>query len=262
MQFAYLFLGSIFIEAENEHYKVDLNLDAVMLWEYILMLLHFLNEYSGTIVAVATMLSVLVAALYTFYTTRLWKVSAEQALSMEAQVAVTQRHLELLEQQMVFTEKTFEALHRPRLMITTQFGSDFRVRKDNDAVPALMIAVKNYGVTSATILSTECKMTEGEGSVWLPRMPPLIVPTGEAIAIGHLVLPITPKGYFTFTEESLRKTIRFIHVYVKYKGLGEIYYVAQAQISLLPDFNDSSKWCLMGITPTGPEFREAHNLSV
>jgi len=77
----------------------------------------YLNANAGAIGVVVTVLGVILAAIYTFYTTRLWRVSLKQALTAQSQAQATQRELQLLEQQVALATKAFETLNRPHLQL-------------------------------------------------------------------------------------------------------------------------------------------------
>lgn len=194
-------------------------------------LLKFLNGNSGAIAAVATTVGVIIAALYTFYTTRLWKVSVQQARSAELQAESAQRQLRLMEQQMAASERTFEAVHRPHLLINAQVvdGPDLGTER---TVRLLTILAKNYGATAATVISAKCNVPKGEGAVWLPLLLPIVIPPGETEGLGRAVLPSTPDDEVILSFEGIEKLMRWFHVYILYKGLSESEYQTRAQILL------------------------------
>ena len=71
-------------------------------------LLKSLNENSGAISAVAAAVSVIIAALYTFYTTRLWRVSIQHtAASMKLLIDMNLTPAWV----MFLQQEGFEALH-------------------------------------------------------------------------------------------------------------------------------------------------------
>lgn len=91
-------------------------------------LLRFLNDNSSAISAVAATFGVIVALVYTVYTTRLWKVNVQLARNAEVQAETAHHHLRLLEQQMALAERTFEAVHRPHWQVEAQVLNDGPVR--------------------------------------------------------------------------------------------------------------------------------------
>lgn len=54
------------------------------------------------------------------------------------------------------------------------------------------------------------------------------------------------------------KIMHWFHVYIRYRGLSESEYLTNAQICLMPDMKDKTRWELLKVTPTGPEFWEIH----
>jgi hypothetical protein len=224
-------------------------------------LLTFLDQHSGSIIAVATVASVFIAGLYTFYTTRLWKVSAQQARSMKAQVEVAQHQLELVKEQMAITGRTFEAVNRPRLLVKAKLSHDGPIIGSSDPRDALTIGVRNYGQSPGTVMACTCSVPEGESSVWIGLDLPVVVPPGDVSFLGRVILPPVPSATEILDAEDLAKDMRWVHVRVTYRGVTGTDYKEQAQVSVLPDAHDKSKWGLFGVTPTGPEFWEVHRLS-
>ena len=222
----------------------------------------FLNDNSGAIAAVAATASVIVAGLYTFYTTRLWKVNVQQARNAEVQAETAQRQLRLLEQQMAATERTFEAVHRPHLRVEAYVDSVGPDGGPEGKTSLLTIQAKNYGTTAATVMSTNCSVPGVKGPVWGHRFLPIVITPGETENIGRVVLPPTPDVVSVLGEEGIErgieKIMRWFHVYIQYRGLSKIDYSTKEQISLMPDMKDKSTWLISGITPTGQEFWEIH----
>jgi hypothetical protein len=143
-------------------------------------LVTFLNGNSGAIAALATTAGVIIAALYTFYTTRLWRVSIQQARSAELQAETAQRQLRLMEQQMAAAERTFETVHRPHLLIEPQLDSDGTpdLLPDLRKGKTMTIFARNFGATAATVISAECRVTGERGQVWGQRLLPIVIPPG------------------------------------------------------------------------------------
>ena len=221
-------------------------------------LLTFLNGNSGAIAAVATTAGVIIAALYTFYTTRLWRVSVQQARSAELQAESAQRQLRLMEQQMAAAERTFETVHRPHLLIEAQVDLDVLDLGTKGKGSLLTTFAKNYGTTAATVISSECSVPKGEGSVWVQRFLPIVIPPGETERLGRALLPSTPDIEVILSAEGIEKVMRWFHVHIRYKGLSESEYRMRVQISLMPDMKDKTRWKILSVTPTGPEFWEIH----
>lgn len=226
-------------------------------------ILTFLNGNSGAIAAVATTAGVIIAALYTFYTTRLWRVSVQQARSAALQAESAQRQLRLMEQQMAVAERTFETVHRPQLLIEAQVDSD----GPPDLLPDLLkgktrtmtIFARNFGATAATVISAECRVTGERGQVWAKRLLPIVIPPGETEGMGRAILPSIPDvDLFPNSTEEMMNMLRWFHVYIRYRGLSESEYLTQAQICLMPDLKDKTRWEILKVTSTGPEFWEIH----
>lgn len=209
--------------------------------------------------AVAATASAIIAILYTFYTNRLWKVNVQQARNAEVQAETAQRQLRLLEQQMAVAERTFEAVQRPHLQVDAQVLHDLPVRLPEGRASRLEILAKNYGATAATDMSAKCSVPRGEGAAWGHRFLPIVIAPGETERIGSAVLPPTPDyDLFLSDGEGIETIMRWHHIYIQYRGLSEIDYSTTAQISLMPDMNDRTRWTVHGVTPTGPEFWEIH----
>jgi hypothetical protein len=222
-------------------------------------ILTFLNGNSGAIAAVATTAGVIIAALYTFYTTKLWKVSAQQARSAELQADSAQRQLRLMERQMAVAEKAFEAVHRPQLLIEARVDLDALDLKSKGITGLLRILAKNYGATAATVVLAECSVPKGEGVVWGHRLLPIVIPPGETEYIGGVTLSSPPSWEPVLSTDALEKVMRWFHVHIRYRGLSDSEYWTKGQISLLPDMKDPTVWRLQGVTPTGAEFWEIHS---
>jgi hypothetical protein len=220
-------------------------------------LLTFLNDNSGAISAVAATVGVIIAGVYTFYTTRLWKVNVQLARNAEVQAETAEHHLRLLEQQMALAERTFEAVHRPHLQVEAQVLNDGPVRLPEGKVSRLEILAKNYGTAAATVMSAECSVP-GERPVWGHRFLPIVIPPGVTERIGSAILPPTPDVGLVLSEEGIEKLMRWFHIEIRYRGLSEIDYSTKDQISLMPDMDDRTRWTVHGVTPTGPEFWEIH----
>lgn len=233
-----------------------------MLLNSLRSFLTFLNNNSAAIVAVATTAGVIIAGLYTFYTTRLWKVAAQQARNAEVQAETAQRQLRLLEQQIAVAETTFEAVHRPHLRVEAFIDADVVDCGPAEKISVLAIRAKNYGASAATVMSVQCSVPRGERAVWVSRFLPIMVPPGDTERIGGVTLPQTPDVDSILggdvTEEWVEKVTRWFHVDIRYRGLSDLDYSSTAQISLMVDMKNKARWIVSGITPTGPEFWEIH----
>jgi hypothetical protein len=221
-------------------------------------ILRFLNGNSGAIAAVATTAGVIIAAVYTFYTTKLWKVTAQQARSAELQADSAQRQLRLMEHQMAVAEKAFETVHRPHLLIEARVDLGEPDLKSAGISGLLTILAKNYGATAATVMLTECSVPKEKGVVWSDRLLPVVIPPGETEVVGRAALPSPPSWEPVLSTDALEKVMRWFHVNIRYRGLSDSDYWTKGQISLMPDMKDPLRWRLLSVTPTGPEFWEIH----
>jgi hypothetical protein len=231
-----------------------------MVCAFIKSLLSILNGNSGAIAAVATTASVVIAAVYTFYTTRLWKVSLLQAHSAELQAETARRQFQLMERQMAAAEKISETVHRPHLLIEANIEFDAGDPGPKGTAGRLAVLGKNYGTTAATVMSVKCNVSksEGTGGAWGARLLPIVIPPGDTAVIGRALLQPPPDVEIILTTEGIAKLMLWFHIYIRYRGASETEYCTQVQICLVREAKDRTRWLVLSVTPSGPEFWEIH----
>jgi len=220
-------------------------------------LLAALNANAGAISAVATVLGVAVAAIYTFYTTRLWKVTVEQSRTALMQAEIAQEQLHLMEQQLIFAKRDFDLIKRPHLKIEV-LVERYRLSSDAETAARSMLAVlgQNYGSVAAVVNSAEARVPEGKGMVWGHRPLPIVVPPGSTEVIGRAVLPPVPaESDVADFDNYVREQMLFVYSCITYEG-GSVEYTTSHQIWLMPDVKDRTGWAVYGVTPSGSELRK------
>ena len=221
-----------------------------------------LNANAGAISGVATFLGVIVAAVYTFYTTRLWKVSVEQSRIAAKQAETAQLQANLLEQQFALAKREFELLQRPHLKIEAVMER-YRLTGDEQGDDRSFLAVlgENYGAVAAVVTSAECSVPDDKGAVWGHRSLPILIPPGATEVIGRAVLPSVPsESDIADFDNYVKEQMLFFHVYIAYEGVGVEYSTAR-QIWLMPDVRNRNAWAVYGVTPSGTELEKLRSVS-
>lgn len=106
----------------------------------VTLVLNWLNQNSGSVVAVASMLGVLVAAIYAFFTWRLWQATTRQANITHALWSATERQANI-------TQSTFDATNRPYVSVTPKWGNSI---VDIDRL-CFECVFENYGTLPAVV---------------------------------------------------------------------------------------------------------------
>ena len=217
-------------------------------------MLEFLNANSGALTGVAALVGTVIAAIYTWYTTMLWRAASEQARTASNQVDLMKRQLTLQEEQAAVSARAFALINRPRIQITAELHKSSGRLGPQEEADVLLVNARNYGAAVATITKVECTLSDEKFGVWLPIWHSITAPPNDEPIVGQILLAdAAPKWQWSSdyipSATELKTLFRYVHLYIDYLGIDEVPYQAIATISLCGDPTDRDHWMIQSNIP-------------
>ena len=217
-------------------------------------MLEFLNANSGAFTGVAALVGTVIAAIYTWYTTMLWRAAADQARISSDQVDLMRRQLVLQEEQAAVSARAFALINRPRIQITSELHRSSLKLGSAEESDVLLLSARNFGAAVATITNVECSLSGQEFGVWMPIGHSVTAPPNDEPIVGRVLLTRTaPKwqwspDYIPSATE-LKSLFRYVHVYIDYVGIDDVTYRTGVTLSMCGDPTDRDHWMINSNIP-------------
>lgn len=234
-------------------------------------MLDFLNANSGAIIAIGTVISVGILAIYTYFTTRLWRATERQAQVAAAQAKIAKRQLLATERQLALAQESFAALSRPNVRIRVRLEEQSATDDPSFAGVFLRILGENFGSAPAVVTVVSFDLSPSAGGIALPSDAPILIPPSQTEGLGIVVLHAhsSEMGKALLGEipsnlsegsEDLISRFMWVHVTIDYNGVGSSRHRSGAQVSLMCSNSDSRVWDLVGVVPTAPDIPHLSDL--